>query len=77
MTMTPKKRALAQASVNRYRDKMRREGLRLVQLWLPDISAPGFPEEFRRQALLVARNEKKDPHLGALLAGQDTDGWVP
>jgi hypothetical protein len=38
----------------RHREKLRREGMRLLQLWVPDPSAPGFADEYRRQAKLVA-----------------------
>jgi hypothetical protein len=37
----------------RYRSRLRSQGLRPVQIWVPDRSAPGFAEECRRQALLI------------------------
>ncbi len=40
--------------VERRRAKLRAAGLRPVQLWVPDTSAPGFAEECRRQSLLIA-----------------------
>jgi hypothetical protein len=40
--------------MRRYRQRMRAKGLRPVQLWLPDTSAPGFAEEMRKQSLLAA-----------------------
>jgi hypothetical protein len=39
--------------VARRRSKLRALGLRPVQLWVPDTSAPGFAEECRRQSQLV------------------------
>jgi len=33
---------------------MRQQGLRLMQVWVPDTKAPGFLEEYRRQARLLA-----------------------
>ena len=30
--------------------------MRLVQLWVPDVSAPEFATEARRQALLVSQS---------------------
>lgn len=38
----------------RHRDRLRQQGLRLLQVWVPDIAAPGFADEYRRQAKLVA-----------------------
>lgn len=40
--------------VRRYRDNMRRQGLRPLQIWVPDTRAPGFDEEARRQSRAVA-----------------------
>ena len=34
--------------------EMRASGLRLIEIWVPDTSAPGFAQEARRQSLLVA-----------------------
>jgi hypothetical protein len=45
---------------------MRQEGFRLLQVWVPDTSAPGFAAEARRQAELVAR----------AAAAEDTMDWV-
>jgi hypothetical protein len=39
--------------VARRRSKLRAQGLRPVQLWVPDTSAPGFAEECRRQSQLI------------------------
>jgi len=39
----------------RARDKKRAQGLRLVQMWIPDVRAPGFAEELARQCRLAAQ----------------------
>lgn len=38
-----------------YRSRQRAAGLKLLQIWVPDPQAPGFAEECRRQARLIAR----------------------
>ena len=43
--------------VARRRAKLRAAGLRPVQLWVPDIRAPGFAEECRRQSWLIRESE--------------------
>ncbi len=43
--------------VRRYRARLREQGLRPVQVWVPDTRTPGFPAEARRQSLLVAGSE--------------------
>jgi hypothetical protein len=48
--------ARLRAAVTRHRAKMRKSGMRLLQLWVPDTAAPGFAEECRRQSLAVSRS---------------------
>jgi len=38
------------------RDRMREQGLRPVQVWVPDTRSPGFAIEAHRQSLLVAHS---------------------
>lgn len=40
--------------VRRHRERLREQGLRPVQIWVPDTRAPGFAEEARRQSAAVA-----------------------
>jgi hypothetical protein len=37
----------------RYRQNKRRQGMKLLRLWVPDPNAPGFAEEVARQAALL------------------------
>lgn len=43
------KPASAAAKMRDYRARLREQGLRPVQIWVPDIHAPGFKAEIRRQ----------------------------
>ena len=64
-------------SVQRYRDRMRRSGLRLVQLWIPDTRARGFAEECRRQSLAAAKNRRvENDILHWIESAQDDEGWT-
>lgn len=40
-----------------YRDRLRAQGLKPVQIWVPDVRAPGFGAELRRQ---IDRLDPKD-----------------
>ena len=42
--------------VQAHRNRLRCQGLRPIQSWVPDVRAPGSAEEARRQGLAVARN---------------------
>jgi hypothetical protein len=40
--------------VNAHRARMRAQGLRPVQIWVPDVRSPEFATEAHRQSALVA-----------------------
>jgi hypothetical protein len=64
-------------SVQRYRARMRRSGLRLVQLWVPDTRARGFAEECRRQSREAAKHRRAEATAAKWLdVTRDTDGWT-
>lgn len=44
--------------VSAYRARMRAQGLRPVQIWVPDVRSPGFPSEAHRQSALVAAADR-------------------
>jgi Protein of unknown function (DUF3018). len=71
------KAAAARKSVQRYRDRMRDAGLRLVQVWVPDTRASGFVEECRRQSLAAkkVRRAERDA-MEWVEANGDTEGWT-
>lgn len=76
MHVMPKDTSNAQ-SVRRYRERMRRAGLRLVQLWIPDTRARGFDEECRRQSLVATANERLERDtLNWIDATRDTEDWT-
>ncbi|NHT74170.1 hypothetical protein C8J35_102608 [Rhizobium sp. PP-F2F-G38] len=53
--------------VQKHRDAMRASGLRPVQIWLPDTRSPGFLEECRRQARIVAAADAMDTDTDAFI----------
>ncbi len=42
--------------VRRHRERLRQQGLRPIQIWVPDVRAPGFAAEAYRQSLAVAES---------------------
>ncbi|MCC6471487.1 MAG: antitoxin MazE family protein [Alphaproteobacteria bacterium] len=50
------------AKVARYRARLRRQGLRPVQIWVPDTRAPRFAAEAHRQsrAAAASRHARRD-----------------
>lgn len=46
--------------VSAYRQQLRRQGLRPIQLWVPDVRAESFVAEAHRQSLAVARSAREN-----------------
>ena len=42
--------------VRAHRARLRRQGLRPIQIWVPDVRSPAFKREAHRQSLAVARS---------------------
>jgi hypothetical protein len=47
--------------VRAHRERLRRQGLRPIQIWVPDVRAPSFKAKAHRQSLAVAQS----PHAKA------------
>ncbi len=52
--------------VAKRRATLRAQGLRPVQIWIPDTRAPGFAEECARQAAIADAANRADPELSQL-----------
>jgi hypothetical protein len=46
--------------VRAHRERLREEGLRPIQLWVPDVRSPAFAAEAHRQSLAVAVSPHAD-----------------
>ena len=44
--------------VSAYRARMRAQGLRPIQIWVPDVRSPEFVTEAHRQSALVAAADR-------------------
>ncbi len=42
------------SKVRRYREPLREQGLRPIQIWVPDVRSPVFRSKAHRQSLAVA-----------------------
>ena len=59
MGSSPKKQASGASSrskVSAYRARLRAQGLRPIQIWVPDTRQPNFATEAARQAVLVGNS---------------------
>ena len=47
------RRAANRRKVREYRQRLRAQGMRPIQIWVPDVHSPEFAAEARRQCLLA------------------------
>ena len=52
----PARSQTSRDKVRAHREKLRSQGLRPIQIWVPDVRSPEFAAEARRQSLLVANS---------------------
>ena len=57
-----RRRASTRLKVQAHRQRLREQGLRPIQIWVPDVRLPGFEQEAARQCLLanVSSHETAD-----------------
>jgi Protein of unknown function (DUF3018) len=68
-------RSSTRDSIHRYQERIRAQGLRQIQVRVPDLRSPAFAAECRRQSLLVAGNPVEEAIMDKLEALQDTNSW--
>ena len=71
------KKTAGARSVQRYRERMKNSGLKLVQLWVPDAKGRGFAAECRRQSGIASRSRGAERNAMAWVdATRDTKDWT-
>ncbi|MGO9904536.1 MAG: antitoxin MazE family protein [Solirubrobacteraceae bacterium] len=66
--------------VREHRERLRRQGLRPVQIWVPDVRAPEFVAEAHRQSLAIASSEGEaddQAFVDAISCGLEADDEEP
>jgi hypothetical protein len=53
---TTRRAKSSREKVRAHRQRLRKQGLRPIQIWVPDVRSKAFAREARRQSLLVARS---------------------
>jgi len=60
----------------KYRERLRAQGLRPVQIWVPDTRSRTLAEEVRRQSLRVSRKDESDLMDELDMAAAQTEDWT-
>lgn len=70
---------MAMSSAERVRKRraaLRAQGLRPVQIWVPDTRRPGFAEECRRQCLALRDDPHEQEIMDWLERVAETEDWT-
>ena len=60
---SPTKRKATREKVSAHRTRLRAQGLRPIQLWVPDTRSPAFAQAARRQSRAIARSRQEADDL--------------
>ena len=73
--MNPARREKVRKNMGSYRERMRQQGLRPIQLWVPDTRSTAVAEELRRQSLTLAGDPAEREVLEWIEETADVAGW--
>ena len=59
--------------VRAHRERLRQQGLRPIQIWVPDVRSPAFKAEAHRQSLAVAQSQHENEDQAFIDAISDRD----
>ena len=62
--------------VRKHREHLRAEGLKPVQIWVPDTRSESFRRKCERESLSLAGDPLEAETLAWIAEVADTDGWV-
>ena len=68
-----KARQSARDRAEAHRERLRRQGLRPVQFWLPDTRTPEFAAEAHRQSLAIAQSPQEQEDMDFIESISDFD----
>jgi Antitoxin MazE-like len=60
--------------VRAHRERLRQQGLRPIQIWVPDVRSSAFKAEAHRQSLAVAQSPHENEDQAFIDAISDRDG---
>jgi hypothetical protein len=62
--------------VRKHREQLRAEGLKPVQIWVPDTRSESFRRKCERESLSLGADPLEAETLDWIAEVADTDGWV-
>ena len=61
--------------VQKHRANMQHKGLKLVQIWVPDVKSKVFLEESKRQSILAKNSEDEVDTNHVIASSADLSDW--
>ena len=61
--------------VQKHREKLRKKGLKPVQIWVPDIRKKGFADECEKQSVMARKSDLESNINDAIEDAADLRGW--
>lgn len=61
----------SRTKVRQHRERLRSQGMRPIQIWVPDVRAPSFRSEAHRQSLAVATSARAHEDQAFIDAASD------
>jgi len=74
MTASPNNKT-SRDKVRAHRERLRRQGLRPIQIWVPDVRMPAFKVRAHRQSLAVANSQRAKADQDFIDAISDLSGF--
>ena len=62
--------------VRKHREQFRAEGLKPIQIWIPDTRSESFRRKCEQESLSLAADPLEADTLAWIAEVSDTDGWV-
>ena len=70
----PDDRSSSRDKVRAHRERLRKQGLRPIQIWVPDVRLPGFGAEAHKQSVAVAASASAQADQDFIDAISELDG---
>jgi hypothetical protein len=62
--------------VRKHREQLRADGLKPIQIWIPDTRSESFRQKCERESLSLISDPHEAEILNWISEVADTDGWV-
>ena len=63
----------SRVKVREHRERLREQGLRPIQIWVPDVRSPAFRSEAHRQSVAIAASRQANDDQAFIDALSDWD----